>query len=129
MGTHILLIDDDPDDADIFSDAIRDLDPDIKLVHFENGLQALESLTFKAAPLPQIIFLDIKMPLVTGWECLRAIKALAHLQNIPIVMYSTSNLTSETIEAKNIGASAFLTKPSNYADLKKALSQLLHKFA
>ena len=128
MAKIILLIDDDQDDADIFSDAVKDLETETSVHHFANGIEALESLTLQTASLPDIIFLDINMPLISGWACLRSIKQLAHLRNIPIVMYTTSNLTKEAIGAKDIGADAFLTKPSNYADLKKELSSLFRRF-
>ena len=128
MAKYILLIDDDQDDADIFSDAVNELGLETSVRHFADGNTALEFLSLQTLPLPDIIFLDINMPLISGWTCLKNIKQLAHLRNIPIVMYTTSNLTRETISARDIGASAFLTKPSNFADLKSELSSLFRRF-
>ena len=128
MAKFILLIDDDQDDAEIFFDAVKELGSENSVHHFANGINALESLNLQTAPLPDIIFLDINMPLINGWACLRSIKQIAHLRNIPIVMYSTSNLTRETISAMDIGASAFLTKPSGFTDLKSELSSLFRRF-
>jgi len=127
MSKYILLIDDDPDDADIFSDAVEDLNFDATFNHFSNGIKALESLADHSTFPPDIIFLDINMPTITGWECLRELKKIAYLQNIPIVMYTTSNLSKEVINAKDAGASAFLSKPCNFAKLKEELSSLFIK--
>ena len=73
-----------------------------------------------------MIFLDINMPNITGWECLREIKKITALQTISIVMYSTSNLESEGLKAQDIGAAAFLTKPNDYEQLKENLSALFN---
>ena len=127
MTKHILLIDDDPDDVEIFSDALKDLNFGTILNHFSNGIKAVESLADKSTSAPNIIFLDINMPNITGWECLRELKKLAHLEQIPIVMCTTSNLWKEEITANDLGASAFLTKPSNFAQLKEELSLLLNR--
>jgi len=121
MSKHVLLIDDDRDDAEIFSDALSELQLDVILDHFDDGRQALGALV--NAP-PQIIFLDINMPSINGWDCLREIKNLASFQNIPIVMYSTANLNKTGLTPKDVGASAFLTKPSDFIELKRQLSDL-----
>ena len=123
MSKRVLLIDDDRDDAEIFSDALKESGLSNGLDYFEDGLKALENLANKSTR-PDVIFLDINMPSINGWECLREIKNLAGLQHIPIVMYSTSNLQSEGISAKDIGAAAFLTKPDNFRDLKVRLVHL-----
>jgi DNA-binding response OmpR family regulator len=125
MNKRVLLIDDDRDDAEIFSDALAEAEITSELDYFDDGAKAMETLLNKAT-LPDIIFLDINMPSVSGWECLREIKKLAALQHIPIVMYSTSNLQSEGISAADIGAAAFLTKPDNFRDLKNKLSNLFN---
>jgi len=126
MSKRVLLIDDDRDDAEIFSDALKEAGLSDGLDYYEDGLKALKSLADKSVR-PDVIFLDINMPSINGWECLREIKNLAGMQHIPIVMYSTSNLQSEGISAKDIGASAFLTKPDNFRDLKVRLTDLFHQ--
>jgi CheY-like chemotaxis protein len=126
MSKRVLLIDDDRDDAEIFRDALKESGLSDGLDYFEDGLKALENLASKSTR-PDVIFLDINMPSINGWECLRAIKNLAGLQQIPIVMYSTSNLQSEGLNAQDIGAAAFLTKPDNFRDLKVRLVHLFNE--
>jgi len=125
MGKQVLLIDDDRDDAEIFSDALKESGLSDGMDYYEDGLKALENLANQSTH-PDVIFLDINMPSINGWECLREIKNLAGLQHIPIVMYSTSNLQSEGISAKDIGAAAFLTKPDNFRELKLRLVELFN---
>ena len=126
MSIRVLLIDDDRDDAEIFSDALKESGVSDTFDYFDDGIKALSNLT-NAAMLPDIIFLDINMPSISGWECLREIKNLASLQHIPIVMYSTSNLQNEGISARDIGAAAFLTKPDNFQELKNKLVSLFNE--
>ena len=121
---HILLIDDDKDDAELFSDAVEELEVNVGLIHFIDGNEAVKKLYEKAAPIPDIIFLDINMPHINGWECLKQLKIIAHLKSIPIVMYSTSTLDKHGIAPADVGASAFLTKPSNFEELKNRLMAL-----
>jgi CheY-like chemotaxis protein len=125
MSKHVLLIDDDKDDAEVFSDALSELNMGTIFNHFDNPLNALQTLTEKQTPPPDIIFLDINMPSISGWECLKKIKNLGFMTHIPIVMYSTSNLEQEGLTARDIGAAAFFTKPSNFDELKITLSNLL----
>ncbi len=124
MSKLILLIDDDQDDAELFSDALEELGMDAEVAHFYDGNVVLEKLREKALAMPDIIFLDINMPHMNGWDCLRQIKKIAFLQQIPIVMYSTSNLVQEGVRAEDVGANAFLTKPSHFGELKANLSAL-----
>ena len=128
MLKRILLIDDDKDDAEIFSDALDEMAIPAEVVHFLDGKQALQKLNEKELPPPDIIFLDINMPQISGWECLRAIKDVAHLGKIPVVMYSTSDFAREGVVPNDIGAAAFLTKPSDFGELKTKLSSLLQTF-
>jgi CheY-like chemotaxis protein len=127
MSKHILLIDDERDDAELLSDAVKELEIDAVVAHFDDGKKGLEKLKEKAIPMPDIIFLDINMPHINGWDCLRELKAVAHIQKIPIVMYSTSSFDKQGVQPTDVGASAFLTKPSRFEELKAALSSLFTK--
>jgi CheY-like chemotaxis protein len=128
MSKHILLIDDDIDDAEIFSDAIDELALQAEVLHFVDGKQALQTLKENKMPSPDVIFLDINMPQISGWECLRELKNVAHLGKIPVIMYSTSDFAREGVSPADIGAAAFLTKPSDFEELKTKLTSLLQTF-
>jgi CheY-like chemotaxis protein len=126
MPKRLLLIDDDEDDAMFFSDALKALRLPIILDYFSNGQTALENLASNKVEVPDVIFLDVNMPVLTGWECLREIKTIARLKTIPIVMYSTANLQQQGIIAGDIGAVALYKKANSFEELKTSLDTLLN---
>ena len=125
MLKHILMIDDDPDDVAFFVDAVADLSPDTLVNHAADGDKSIEFLLrCSKEQLPDVIFMDISMPAVDGWECLREIKRLMANHQIPIVMFSTLNFKMQSLSPSDVGAAAFLTKSDTMAGLKANLAQL-----
>ncbi len=125
MLKHILVIDDDPDDVAFFIDAIADLSPDTLVNHAADGEKSIEFLLqCNKEQLPDVIFMDISMPAIDGWECLREIKRLMASHQIPIVMFSTLNFKMQSLTPADVGAAAFLTKSDTMAGLKSNLAQL-----
>ncbi|MEO8174372.1 MAG: response regulator [Sediminibacterium sp.] len=122
MSQTFLLADDDTDDVELFQAALNDIDTTI---HFEkalNGLQLLNRLLEQSATRPDIIFLDVNMPVMNGWKCLEAMKQQEELQDIPVIIYSTSDQQNEEQRAKELGALCYIKKPENYTRLKSILS-------
>jgi CheY-like chemotaxis protein len=120
----ILLIDDDEDDRDIFKEAISVVQPEVHCMAArdgEEGLALLEELTI----LPDYIFLDVNMPVMDGKEFLKRAKANPVLKDIPIVVYSTSKHQSELGEYFSLGASNYITKPSEFNLLLTYLKSVL----
>jgi PleD family two-component response regulator len=74
---------------------------------------------------PDYIFLDINMPRLDGKECLRKIKSIARLDEVPVILYSTSKLRGDVIDAMKMGAVYFLTKPTKSSVLKRHVSNIL----
>lgn len=110
----VLLVDDDEDDQDIFREAALLVNPDIRLLAARDGEDALSVLEQRASELPDFIFLDVNMPRMDGREFLRVVKADARFQNVPVVIYSTSKHKSELGEYFKMGASNYITKPSEF---------------
>lgn len=119
MQLNILLVDDDNDDAELFCDGLIAADPDINCHAANNGKVALDLL--KRIDLPELIFLDLNMPVMNGWECLKMLKSDDRYQNIPVLMYSTSSNQREVDMAEQSGAAGFITKPDDFKELKKIL--------
>jgi len=118
-----LLIDDDPDDREIFCMALQEIDKSIKCVLANNGSDALtilKPLTFT----PDFIFIDINMPGMNGIQCLTEIKKLDHLKDAKIIMYSTSAQPKIVELTKNLGANDFLVKPVTLDLLTEQLSTI-----
>ncbi|HMI66015.1 MAG TPA: response regulator [Cyclobacteriaceae bacterium] len=118
-----LLIDDDPDDQEIFSMALQEIDRSIKCVLASDGIHALTLLkppTFT----PDFIFIDINMPRMNGFQCLVEIKKLDHLKNAQIIMYSTADQPKIVELSKELGANDFLVKQISLDLLIQELSAL-----
>ena len=121
----ILLADDDADDCMFFQHVIDELSIAAKIITVHNGDCAMQWLT-TTKTLPDIIFLDINMPCKNGTECLMEIKEIEVLQNIPVIVLSTS-LENDIIQTlyKN-GALFYIRKPSLFTHLKLLLSHVIN---
>jgi CheY-like chemotaxis protein len=104
-----LLADDDIDDAEIFEEALRAVDPSIKFLRVETGAAVFEQL---AAVVPDLIFLDLNMPEMGGWQCLAKLKNTAGYDQIPVIMYTTSSNPRDREIATDLKAHGLITKPS-----------------
>ena len=116
-----LLVDDDKDDRDLFVEAIESIKIMVKCHVSHNGQGALDLLSGLSDHLPHVIFLDINMPVMNGWDCLRKLKADDKYKNIPVIMCSTSSSRGESKTAFDLGALCFCTKPDSFSILKQTL--------
>lgn len=120
----LLLIDDDPDESEIFYHAASSMDTDIDYISYHNAQKALQAL--RSGDLsPDYIFLDMNMPVMDGRHFLQHIKKDPQLNDIPVVIYTTSSRPKEKDELMRAGAASFLTKPDTLGELKEALSDIL----
>jgi CheY-like chemotaxis protein len=115
-----LLADDDTDDANLFCEAINQVSL-AECNTVENGLELFKLLSKQNTDNPDIIFLDINMPMMDGWECLRKLKSSSDYSSIPVIMYSTSSAKRDIDMAYSLGAQLFLTKPEDFRELSKIL--------
>ncbi len=120
------MIDDDPEEAEFFSQALSELGLSTDFRYVGNGLDTLAELLRKDGYLPDVIFMDVNMPVKNGWECLRDLKSLAEFRSVPIVMYSTLDIEQKGSAATDVGVAAFMTKPTTFVELKSCLSRLMH---
>ena len=121
MHYKILLLDDDSDDRMLFEDAVNNVASDVSCTTLSDEHDLLSALQAEADAKPKIIFLDINMPGMSGWEVLTLLKDHKDYSDIPIVMYSTSKHQEEITKAKTLGALCFFSKPSDFGILKKGL--------
>ncbi len=117
----LLLVDDDSDDTELFSEAIGEIDSSVLCHCASDGMEALEKLSEKKIETPDLIFLDINMPEMNGWQFLERVKGNHRLKDIPVIIYTTSSTKSDLLHARTSGALCFVTKPANYGRLKKIL--------
>ena len=120
----VLLADDDEDDRYFLAKALKEVAAGLSLPQVENGLEVMDWLN--AAPiLPDLIFLDLNMPLRNGFECLREIKSDPSLARIPIVIFSTSIHGDSVNEVYTAGASLYIVKPNHFESLKRLVQNVL----
>src|SRR5580658_3069902 len=100
----ILLVDDDEDDRKLFSGAAREVDDTITCVTASSGEEALLYLKEDSNPLPDFVFLDLRMPGLSGEECLVEIKKEARFFEVPVIVYTTSRDVRESVRLKKLGA-------------------------
>ena len=124
---NILLIDDDRDDAELFEEILKEIDSSINFEHIEDSKKCLEKLADQKTNLPDMIFLDINMPIISGWQCLDQFKKTDHLKSIPVIMFTTSSQPREKENALQHGADGFITKPNEYNVLKDSLSEIIQQ--
>ncbi|MHA7056982.1 response regulator [Aquimarina sp. M1] len=121
----ILLADDDEDDRALFEKAIKELGLQTDLKLFINGMELIKYLRQPDTALPNVLFLDLNMPTMDGFECLKEIKDDPGLKGITVVIYSTSS-SEKDIEATFLnGANIYVNKPTNFNDLKNILKKVL----
>lgn len=114
---HVLLADDDPDDCDFFSEVFSKNFPDVKLSILHDGAALITLLEGPPKPEADLIFLDLNMPILSGAECLEAIRNSLTLNNHIVVIFSTSSSTSDIQKMYDMGANYFITKPVDYQHL------------
>ncbi|MDF2451442.1 MAG: rcp1 3 [Bacteroidota bacterium] len=117
-----MVIDDDDDDREIFRQSLNQVSQDVGCLSASSGKDALEYLNNPANAIPNVIFLDINMPVMTGWQFLTTIKHDARNKNIPVIMFSSSSNIREVNIAYDLGAQSYCVKPDNPEDLRKILS-------
>ncbi|MEO8771515.1 MAG: response regulator [Ferruginibacter sp.] len=123
IPARILLVDDDEDDISLFSDALSQLSTPLTCTVARNGRDGI----IKALMPPPyvLIFMDLNMPIMNGYECMKQIKENAHLNHIPIIVLSTSANVYELEKSKLLGASAYFTKPNDFNSWVNILNDVL----
>jgi CheY-like chemotaxis protein len=124
LTNKILLIDDDLEEHDIFSDAISKLDKSIECISATNCKDGFAKLNASRG-LPRYIFLDLNMPGSYGKFCLDQLKKHPVYTNIPVFIYTTSSREIDKKETKDLGAQLFITKPGTMNELKQILSYVI----
>lgn len=120
----ILLADDDAVDRELFLEALKSTEVKFKLDEVTGGEEVFTHLN--ANPLrPDLIVLDLNMPVKDGRETLRELKANKNFKYIPVVILSTSNSHFDIRYSYESGASLFLTKPHSFPDMVEMLRVLL----
>ena len=114
----VLLVEDDPDHAELVARALADSRESVRLVHVWNGVSALEYLMREGpwsdpaeSPRPDLVLLDLRLPGMSGGEVLRRIKSSGDFGGVPVVILSTSEVRGELAAAEGTQADECAVKP------------------
>ena len=112
---HILLVEDNPGDARLILEALKETRTRNRLSHVANGVQAIEFLRragdHTRALRPDLILLDLNLPCKDGREVLAEIKADVMLRRIPVIILTTSEAEDDIQRAYDLNANCYVTKP------------------
>src|SRR5687767_4439428 len=123
----ILVVDDDREDHLILQDYFVEANLDNNVKFVENGQKALDYLETISSDeeLPQLVVLDLNMPILNGTQTLLRIKQTPRLKNIPVIICSTSENETEKRKCLSFGAVEYVVKPMTFEEGLK----LIRKFA
>jgi CheY-like chemotaxis protein len=126
----ILLVEDDPGDAQRTMDALRDGRLKNRITHVENGVEAMRYLwregPYANAPRPDLILLDLHMPRMNGQEVLAEVKADPELRRIPVVMMTSSEQEKDIMTAYNLHVNSYVVKPVDVDQFIGAVRSIEH---
>ena len=113
----LLLVDDNPEDVTIALRAIRRAEFPVDVLTLGNGREALEALDLygdgsrgRKPLLPQVIFLDLRMPQIDGFEVLKRLRSASRTRSIPVVVVSSSERPEDVRRSYDLGANSYLVK-------------------
>ncbi len=121
----IALADDDADDRFLFEEAIKEIHIKTNLSLYVNGKELMEYLTSPNVVLPQLVFLDLNMPVKNGLQCLKEIRGNNALKELSVAIYSTSCSEKDIEETFINGANIYINKPNNFNKLKEVIERVL----
>jgi two-component system response regulator len=127
----ILLVEDNPNDAELTLRAFKKRNLANKVVVVEDGQEALDFLFARGAyagragaGLPRVVLLDVRLPKVNGFEVLREIRADSRTRTIPVVIVTSSHQDPDIQTAYTLGANSYVVKPVNFDAFTEAMSSV-----
>lgn len=122
----ILLVEDNISDQVMVQRALEDCKISCDLLLANNGLEAVNMLYEwpSSEGLPDLILMDINMPVMDGMSAVKKIRENNGIKHIPIIMLSTSNAERDVVESYQIGVNAFLTKPISDQEFIKRIQEI-----
>jgi len=127
----ILLVEDNPHDAELAIHALKSRNLSKHLVHVRDGQEALDFLfatgAHKARDVlhqPRVVMLDLKLPKVSGIEVLRQIRADERTKQLPVAVFTSSREETDLIETYSLGVNSYIVKPVEFESFSEAVINL-----
>lgn len=126
MSAHILLVEDNLSDQVMLQRAFEDAGLMVNLHIVNNGREAIDYLHQQVTDrcLPDLILMDINMPIMDGKQALTQIRNTEEIKHIPVIMLTTSNRDIDVLESYQLGVNAYLTKPTDNSSLVATVKQI-----
>ncbi len=126
----ILYVEDNADDADIFSRLMTKLDQPVTYTILTSGSETIEYLTeqgryqHQPAPMPKFLLLDLNLVGLSGFDVLSCVRSTERTRHLPVIAFSTSDSPTDIVNAYNKGINAYVVKPGNYKETGLLLQRL-----
>jgi two-component system response regulator len=127
----IVLVEDNPDDADLTMRALKKNGLASSIIHLQDGEEALDFIFCKGAysgrvfgELPRLLILDLKMPKVDGIEVLRQVKSDSRTRALPVVLFTSSNEERDIAKSYQSGVNSYIVKPVEFESFVKVVSDV-----
>jgi len=128
--TDVVLIEDNPNDAELALRSLRNYVPRDRLLLLEDGAKALDYFfgplggASGHVPLPKVVLLDLKLPKVSGFEVLGQLKSDERTRIVPVVVISSSSEERDIRESYRLGANSYLVKPVGFDEYASVLTEV-----
>ena len=130
-AVEILLVEDNPQDAELMIRALRKQSLANRIHIAEDGAEALDFINCREkysdrdqTKSPKVIFLDLKLPKVSGLEVLQELKSNPLTQTIPVVVVTSSRENPDIKKAYELGVNSYVVKPVEFQDFMQAMAQI-----
>ncbi|KAB2645511.1 MAG: response regulator [Verrucomicrobia bacterium] len=127
----ILLVEDNPQDAELTIRALKKRNLANQLIHVQDGQAALDFIFGTGAyagrdvhAQPKVVLLDLKLPKIDGIEVLRRIRADERTKMLPVVVLTSSREDRDVIETYRLGTNSYIVKPVEFENFSEAVSHL-----
>jgi two-component system response regulator len=131
VGVEILLVEDNPDDAELTLRALRNRKLANRVVWVRNGADALDFVFRRGAyadrpaqEAPRVILLDLNLPKVSGIEVLAQIKADPVTRKLPVVVLSSSTEDKDVLDSYKLGVNSYVSKPVQFEEFARVVGEL-----
>lgn len=127
---YIMFADDDPDEREFFCEALGRIGTDFRLEVFKSGKELVAALNrcMLEECYPDLVFLDLNMPILNGWDTLQDIRSREKLKDVPVIaILTTSDCKADKRTAYDRGADAFIAKPSSFDSLRVLIEKAIGK--
>jgi CheY-like chemotaxis protein len=121
---NIFYADDDEEDQELFKNVVMEIEDSLNVVIQNNGNELISQLQ-SPPPAPDVIFLDLNMPVKNGYDALREIREDEKTKEVPVIIFSTSDDEKAIATSRLLGASMYIPKPTSLSSFRKMVRHAL----